>query len=149
MAADELERYPHGISREWEDDRRIVIISTQGDMSQAAIDVWANLVIRTVQEWPHTEPVYILHDLSSRNQGFTPYSRKRAEDTYRAVQPDQMVYIAVVLRDGFINNLISVFLRRRKGARQNIREQVFTSRFTALDWLRGVRQTQITSINSN
>jgi hypothetical protein len=81
--------------------------------------------------------MFILHDLSSRDQGLTPYSRERVEDTYNAVRPGTRGAVAVVIRDGVINRLVSLlYFRRRKDRGMKLDERLFTNRAEALAWLR-------------
>jgi hypothetical protein len=132
-----VERYPFGITREWIDDERIVVITTQGDMSRAAIDTWANVVMDTAANWNPDQPFFLLHDLSSKDQGLTPYSRQRAEETYDALRPGTSGCIAVVIREGFVNRLVSLlYFRRRKARGMNLEERLFTTKADALTWLR-------------
>lgn len=135
-----VEHYDYGIRREWLDDHQIVMISTQGDMSRDAVDTWAELVIATAKNWTADKPIYIIHNLSARSQGFTPYSRQRAEETYDYIAAGQQAYIALVLPDGVIPRLVSLFLRRRKGSTGNIQERIFTSVEDALAWIRRMQQ---------
>lgn len=132
-----IEYYDFGITREWIEDNRIVVITTQGDMSRAAVDTWADLVIDTASNWEANKPVFLLHDLSSRDQGLTPYSRERADQTYDAVKSGTEGCIAVVVREGVINRLISLlYFRHRKERGMNLQERLFITRPEAESWLR-------------
>lgn len=137
MANKPLETYPFGITREWLDDNRIVVIKTEGNMARAAIDTWAHVVIETAKNWDADQPLFLLHDLSSKDQGLTPYSRQRADETYHAVHPGTKGCIAVVIREGVINRLMSLFyFRRRTDRGMNLNEKLFTTREEGLAWLR-------------
>jgi hypothetical protein len=137
MANKPLEQYPFGITREWLDDNRIAVIKTEGNMARAAIDTWAEVVMDTARNWSLDQPLFLMHDLSSRDQGLTPYSRQRADETYQAVRPGTKGYIAVVVREGVINRLVSLFyFRRRTEHGMNLDEKLFTQREEGLAWLR-------------
>lgn len=136
-----IEQYEYGHSREWlnvSDTYRIAIINGSGNMARASIDVWADVVIDTLNNWSwEAYPLHILLDLSTKGQGITPYSRERAEGVYKFIPPKSTGYAAIVIPDGPINRLVSLFFVRRRIDRGiNVQERVFTRREDALNWLR-------------
>ncbi|MCU0495752.1 MAG: hypothetical protein MUF87_00210 [Anaerolineae bacterium] len=129
-----IEHYAYGITREWNDDHSIVIVATQGDMARGAIDTWADVLIETIKVWDTDKPILVLHDLSHRNQGLSQYSRQRAEELYNYIPVDKPTYAAIVISDGLVSRLISIFfVMRWRG--NHIHERIFTNRKEALAWL--------------
>lgn len=119
----------------WVEDGRIAVIRGAGDMSRLAIDDWARLVLDTLYTFPTDRPICILNDLTHPDQGFTPYAQERVKDLYRNIPQDRPIYSAIVLRDGFINRIISIFVRRWvKPA--NVTERIFLHMEEALEWLK-------------
>lgn len=129
-----IEQYDYGITREYIDDGQIAVITTQGDMRRAAIDTWADLSIDTMQTWKPERPILILQNLSHKDQGITPYSRKRAEDAFKQI-PSQPLYSAIILPNSFINRVIGLFVGRQRMG-QNQESRIFTNLEDGLAWLR-------------
>lgn len=142
--SENTEQFDFGIQRIWQHNKRLVIISTLGDMSRAAIDVWAEVIIETCKNWSAGSPLLLMHDLSHKNQGITPYSLKRAEDTYKAV-PDSIqfqAYIAVVFSNNLATRLASVFFYRQRGKHKNVHEKLFVDKEAAQQWLESHMQPE-------
>jgi hypothetical protein len=136
--------FDYGITHTWLVDGSILQVEAQGDMRREAIDSWANSILLALDAWPEDKPIFVLHKLDHPNQGFTPYSRKRAQDLTNAVPKDRPSYAAVVLRNNFVNTVIAFFLRSLRGRGANHEEQVFADYDAALDWLKE-RQTTLTN----
>lgn len=129
-----IEHYAYGITREWNRDHSLVIVTTEGDMSRGAIDTWADLIRETLITWDADKPILILQDLSNRNQGLTQYARQKAEDLYAVIPLDKPTYSALILNEGLVTRLISVFfVMRWRG--NHIHERIFNTRKDGLAWL--------------
>lgn len=137
MADERIEQFDYGIQRIWRHDGRLVEIRTEGNMARDAIDTWAEVVMETARGWSAGSPILIFHNLSYKNQGITPYSMKRAEDTYSAVPDDPKIetYVAVLLNETLFTRMVSLFFRRNRGKYKNVHERVFTRHDSALAWL--------------
>ena len=131
----QAEEFEFGLIREWIDDGGIAVIHGQGNMARKAVDAWADLVLRTAHEFPEGQPVYLLHNLTHPDQGFTPYAKRKTEELYDYA-PDVPIYSAIVLRNTIINRLISLFVQSISPRSRNVRQQVFISEEAALSWLR-------------
>ncbi|MFW5696465.1 MAG: hypothetical protein ACOCXR_01625 [Phototrophicaceae bacterium] len=129
------EEFDYGISRYWIEDGRICVIETQGDMRREAIDTWANAAVSLLEIWPADRPYALLHKLDSPGQGFTPYSRKRAQDIMAALPGDRVAYTAIVLADTFVNRVIGFFLRSVRHTGKEQKERVFVDMDDARHWL--------------
>lgn len=133
--ADAVEMCGFGVTRQYLFDRRIMVIRTEGDMGQAAVDRWAQTVIESVQTWQRGRPILVLHDLSTRSQGLTPYARRRAEEIYTYAPPDVLCAVALVLAPGVMTRLVQLLLRLPSFNRPNVQQQIFTDEARALFWL--------------
>jgi len=138
---DGLETFPHGQTRHYTDGGNIVIIRGSGDMSRSATDVFMNLIVDTMQTWSAGENIYALVDVSHKNQGFTPYSRQRAQDTLRHLPTQGQHYVAVVLSNYIFSRLLNVFLMTQRGKYKNMHLRMFHGdEAEALAWLRQHQQ---------
>ena len=124
-----------GIRRYWLTPR-IVAIETDGDMSPAAIDVWADTTSQTVLSYPtEYKSIYVLQDLSHPNQRITPYARQKTETLYTNMILTRPVYIAVVLQNSFVNQIVSMFVRIWDRSQPLVTQRIFTSPESAIRWL--------------
>lgn len=129
------EQFEYGMSRWYIHDRQIAIIKTAGDMRRRAVDAWAKLLIDTIASWDVDKPICVIHDLTSPNQGFSPYVRQQSEAVFDHIPHDRPVFSAVVLPDTFINRIIGFYLRTRRNKHDNHTLRVFTDVQTSIDWL--------------
>lgn len=131
------EYFAYGIQLTWSHNNRIATITTEGDMARPAIDMWAEVTTRVIQEWPPEQVVGIIFDVSSPNQGYTPYAAKRTRDIYQVIPPHLYGYAAIVMRDNLIMRMMS-FLLQRENRLLNGRatERFFTSLDEAYVWMR-------------
>lgn len=136
MAAD-IETHAYGIVREWLDERRVVVIKTDGHMQRVAIDVWADLCIHTLQEWPVQQPLLCLCDLCRSQQSFTPYALRRTEDIVRSRPVDLHGRIGVAITNPLVRWQVQMVMRLRVHMPEAFTLLYFGSRAEALDWLRG------------
>jgi len=132
----QTETYKYGITRTLIDGGRIVIVSTEGDMSRNAINTWASLLVLTMQEWDSERPLAILHDLTHPNQGLTPFARERTADVVKAQPEGLSVYNAILLPETFIKRIIEMFLRTPLLHLDARYTKIFSDREEALGWLR-------------
>lgn len=136
MQQQNLETFGYGVKRYTIEQDRIIVIETEGNMSRAAIDTWADLTIQTLQQEDDGTPLLLLQNLSNKNQGFTPYTRKRTDDVLHNYPHRRQTRVATVLPDTFIVRLVKGVLRQRGWKATHIQERIFTSYPQALDWLR-------------
>jgi hypothetical protein len=127
-----VEQLPHGITREWMLDRRIVIYSGI-NTPRASVDSWFEAFKEDLLAWPADRPYLVVHDLTHKNVALTPYARKRAQDMI-FLRPDLKGRSALIMRNTFASHLIELFLRQQ---RQTPRiRHVFYNREKAVAWLR-------------
>lgn len=119
---------------EWCYDDMLCIIRGSGDMSRAALDYWGEQVIQGVQSFPPHSPIFMLFDLTSPTQGFTPYSRTVIDRITRAVPPNTPVYVGVFMHEGIISRILSFYVNSRQG--KYLQPRMFFDEGKTLDWLR-------------
>lgn len=137
MGSRQPEYCSYGIQLEWSDDDRIAIFSTEGDMSREAVDIWAELTIRTIQSYPPGQMGYLLFNMTGPKQGYTPYAAKRTLDVYRAVPPHARGFAAIVMHDTMLIRMMMAMLRREIHLiRGGIAQKFFVSMDEAQQWLR-------------
>jgi hypothetical protein len=130
------ETLAYGMTRRWVDDDQIAIVKTQGDMSHAAIDAWADMLIEMLTDWPAGQDIAFLHDLRAPAQGLSPYARRRVMDILAAIPDDRPTYTAILLPHTFVNRIIMMFVRTRPFRQKQHDVRVFNTQEDALAWLR-------------
>ena len=137
-----VEHFAYGIEREWYDNPLIAYIRSQGDMTESAIDVWADVLLDTKDKWVSGQPYAVIVDLTHPNQGITPYSRSRTRDLIDSVPTDELTYVSLLLPRTFINQLFRVFLRSSIFQRPTLQIRIHHTLDEALLWLhRKIAQT--------
>lgn len=131
-----IENYPFGITFEWRYEKRLAIVQTQGDMSNEAVDIWAELLMKVLKEMPEEGAFFFIDDLSHPNQGITPHAMKRGREVLSATPRTRKgVYFAVVLANSFVNRMTSVLMKQFLSWNSNITYGMFTSRADADKWV--------------
>ncbi len=130
-----VEYFDYGITRTWLHGKRLAIIKTEGNMSRPAIDIWADLTIQTMQHWEAGFPMLIMHDLSSKNQGLTPYGMKRNNDIRRRIPRNGPVYIAVVFKNTALVKLAFSLIRKGSEFPTNVGVQIVNTPEAGVRWL--------------
>jgi hypothetical protein len=130
-----IENFEYGITREWLHNKCIAVIRTQGVMSRAAIDCWAEVNIKTIREWSGDGPIALLNDLSSKRQGVTPYGMKRSEDVFNTIPPNCMSFDATVFTNPIMVSLANLFLQRLPNNHHHVVTHIFSTYGKALSWL--------------
>ena len=124
-----------GVRRYWLTPR-IVVIETDGDMSPAAIDVWAVATAQAVRDYPpEYKSIYLLQNLVHPNQRITPYARQKTETLYNSMILTRPVYVAVALQNSFVNQIVSMFVRLWDRSQPLVTQRIFTSSDAAIHWL--------------
>lgn len=130
----QVEELGYGIQRSYLEEGRIVQIKTEGNMSRPAIDAWAQGYIESIQRWKKGQNIYVLSDLSHKNQGMTPYARQKANDAYKVMPPDVKAFVATILPNTIVFRLISLFIHQRR--EHHIVHRLFLNREEGLSWLK-------------
>lgn len=141
------ENFGEGISRTWLYEKRLAVIASEGNMRREVVDIWAEAVIQTYQQWDSGWPLLVLHDLSHKNQGITPYAMRRTEDTLEALPKSDDFYgrAAIILRDGLVARVgASLVNRLRKRAKNRFEIMIFFRHELALAWLEEMLPPTIT-----
>jgi hypothetical protein len=115
---------------------KIEIIASEGNMSRSAIDKWATLIREIIDSVPKDIPMFIVVDLSGPKQGFTPYSSSISRDllNYLVAQRSATSYIALVLTNNLVTQIISTFMQQLLN-RTSYPRRSFTEPKAAIDWL--------------
>lgn len=129
------EQYPFGISRVWEYNNRLAIIRSSGDMSRPAIDTWAEVCLRTLDEWPPGQPVFVYQDLSHPNQRQTIYATSVVRQMLGQIARDKRIFVAIALKDTLTNRFYSMILRAFSAANPNFTYTFTTSTDDAYAWI--------------
>ncbi len=130
-----IEDLGHGISRYWIDPGEIICIATEGDMSRSAVDTWTDACLESINGWPGEAPIFVLLDVSSEKQGFTPYSSRRTREIFNHIAYRTGSHVAVLLQNNFINQVIRLFVTGLMRGNNHIKIQFFTEREEAIRWL--------------
>ena len=135
--AEKMERFEYGIRRYWLDDGHLVVIASEGDMSRAALDRWTGIIIETIGDWSNEGDIYSILDLTGDKQGFTPYSRKSAQDIYNCVGgQERHVIVAIIMKDTIFNKLLNVFLLGMIRGMSNMTQKFFLTHDEGVAWVR-------------
>jgi hypothetical protein len=118
---------------EWWYDDMLCIIRGSGDMSRSALDYWGDQVIQSVQAFPEHSPVFMLFDLTSPTQGFTPYSRTVIDRITQAVPKNRSIYVGVYMHEGIISRILSFYVNSRQG--KFLQPRMFFDENKTLEWL--------------
>ncbi len=135
----EKEDFGYGVTLHWMGNGQIAVIETQGDMSREAIDVWADLVIRLLHQGQSDDSIFMLQDLSHKNQGVTPYGMKRNKDIQRHLSRRGAVYMAIVFRNPMLVKMAFSLIRRGTGFPENVEVKIVGTQAEGLVWLEAQR----------
>ncbi|MCL4253200.1 MAG: hypothetical protein KJ043_05410 [Anaerolineae bacterium] len=131
-----VENYDYGVTREWRYNRRLVIIQTQGSNLNEAVDVWAELVIKTLKEIPEEGAFFLIDDLSHPNTNLTPYGAKRSREVLgSAPWHREKFYVATVVSNSFVNRLAKILISPFLSFRTKAEHVMFTARIEADKWI--------------
>ncbi|GEM_PF-3167012 len=131
------EYYNYAIQVEWSDRNRIAIISTEGDMSREAVDLWHQVTLKTLCEWPKGEQGHLLFNMTGPKQRYTPYGVRSTRQIYKNVPPDIRGYIAVVMNDTLLLRMMNVLMQYEVSLIQGrAKQKFFVSYDEAHNWLR-------------
>lgn len=78
----QIEHRDYGLIVERWYDGALIVVRGSGDMSRKSLDYWLKQMLEAMHSFGEFVPVFILMDLSSPTQGFTPYSRKVIDDLF-------------------------------------------------------------------
>lgn len=130
-----VQQFNYGITRQYIEAGKIVVVTSQGDMSREAIDCWTDVILDTMKDWEVGKPLLALIDLSSKRQGYNQHGQRRAEDIRRALRPEIPTYAAIVLSDNVIHRLFSTMFYRLWRQEKTSTLRIFTERDKAMSWL--------------
>jgi hypothetical protein len=131
-----VENYPYGVTREWRHNRKLVIIQTQGNNLNEAIDAWADLALQTLKEIPEEGAFFLIDDLSHPNTNLTPYGAKRSREVLASAPwHREKLYVATILSNSFVNRLAKILISPFLSFRTRAVHVMFTSREDADKWI--------------
>jgi hypothetical protein len=131
---DQVEEIGYGIQRRYLEDGRILEIKTEGNMARAAIDAWAAAFQDAIRRWPAGQNIFVISDLSHKNQGMSPYARKKANEIYALMPSNVQAFVATILPNTIVFRVISLFIYQRR--EQYIQHRLFLNRDEGLLWLK-------------
>lgn len=105
-------------------------------MSRDATDAYANLIIETFQQLSDHEKAFVLLDVSTKNQGFTPYTRHSMSRAAESIPMTMNVYAVVLLNNSIVSKLVAVFLQQFIRPKQHLEMVIRYNHTQALHWLR-------------
>lgn len=146
MTPSDVEKFEHGMQRYYLDNRRIVVVVGGGDMRRPSVDVWAELMKESINDFPDPAYTYMMLDITHPAQGFTPYTSAKSNEILRTLHPERHLFLAIVYRDSIINSIVGVFLNRIKLVNGNFTYRAFSDndRDKAIGWLQEQR-AQVTA----
>lgn len=120
----------------WMDNDQIAVVYVGENRSRASVDDWIGLIQRIFRHQDDASKTLILYDFMERHFDFNPYVQEKFKAIYQMMPTNHPICIAYALRPGPQMDIVNVFIRRGLGRPQNVREKVFNTKYTALDWLR-------------
>jgi hypothetical protein len=123
-----------GHVREYHTKSPIVIIRGSGEMSREATDSFAELLTDTAERATEANQ-FVYMDISSKSQGFAPYSMAKINQVLNNLPKDKQFYVCVVISISFIAQLVDIFMRWRRGKFKNLHIRIFGDLDQAKDWL--------------
>lgn len=150
MSKPTVETFEYGMQRYYLDDQQMVVVVGGGDMRRPSIDVWAELMVESINSAPDPAFTYMLLDLTNPNQGFTPYTSSKSNEVLHAMHPERFLYLAILYRDSVINNIIGIFLNRLMPSHPRFTYLTFkeAERDSAIAWLTTEREKNKNPKNS-
>ncbi len=124
-----------GHTREYPDNTPIVIVRGSGEMSRKATDDFADLLVDTVERNDALKQ-YVYMDVSSKSQGFAPYSMTKMNQVLNNLPKEKEFYVSSVISIKFIAQLVNIFLRGRRGKFKNLIARIFSDHDEAMAWLK-------------
>ncbi len=129
-----VEHYPHGVTREWYYENRIVVFSVP-TVEREAIDSWYDILKKTMAEWPVGRKWLAMHDVSHQaHMVMTPYLRAKANEIYNYRMDSLRGCIAVAAPRTFVAQLIQLFFAAQRNKRYAT--HLFFTRQSGLEWLK-------------
>ena len=130
---DSVEKIGQFVTREWIDNRRIIIYRVYS-ITREAVDDWIASAFEIFMAWPATEPLLIVYDFSvSGALSITPYIRKRTAELAEA-RPELMGRAAVILPRTIGAQAARIFVLI--SLKKNRVRRVFFTMDDALAWIR-------------
>lgn len=131
-----IEAFDYGITREWQYNNALFIITSEGDISRAAIDVWADAIQGAMQTFDTDRPLFALIDLSHPNQAYTPYGNSKGRELIQSIPYGQKVYAAVIIQNTLIMRLFGATFNFFRGKQGDFNYQILNTREKGLEWLK-------------
>lgn len=125
----------HGVFVEWLENGQIIAFTVL-DSHQTTVDTYIQACFEYLDSLADDGTIFMLHDISDKNVGLTPYFRKRLEDIAKHIKEKALQgYSAVLLPDTMLSQIMVNF--GRLFSRQSGVQQVFfTKPDKARQWLR-------------
>lgn len=147
LAPIQIDEICAGLACEWYLDKRIVVYKLTA-VTHKVIEVWADTVVQTIQEWPEDLPYLAIHDLSTPGVSLQYASFVNFDTTNIGITDDgrQQVFQMIDARPNFFAQVAFNFsmslsgqVNRLLADRQNrhpfIQYKLFYGQNRALAWL--------------
>ena len=121
----------------WYRSGDVDIITSEGDMRRAAIDVWANLLREIIDSKPTSDTHFVLLNLTGPKQATTPYSMQAARQLAQYVMDarDGNTYAAVLMKNALLVGIIRAFFHQFFARQEKLVYRLFTDEAEAMTWL--------------
>lgn len=121
---------------QWAYDQRIAVIrsNTAVEITEAAVDAWAEWLQNTIIGWREDQPLLILHDF--RNAYPTPYGQSRALQLLRQAPQSISGRYAALIGITAAGQLVQSWVRvARRYSNCDLTMRSFVNESAALRWL--------------
>jgi hypothetical protein len=129
------------VKLEWRYNRRLIIYHYKRiSFHQEVADI-RKKINEVVANWPLGQPYCVVYNFLEVT--WAPQMREQADEDYRIIPPDLKAYMAIVLPNTPLNQLVKLFVlgQQRKSPR-HIQTNAFTSLDRALVWCLAALNTQ-------
>lgn len=122
-----------GVFKSWHNDQTILLI-TVNCVSRVAVDVFVDLLVQTLVEWPEDRP-YLCVQAFAENITVTPYLRERLADVLQVNRADIYGKSAIVTRNMATYAIFDMMFRTIDNIFPRMEKRTFADLDCALAWL--------------
>jgi hypothetical protein len=120
------------VTLEWINDHRIAFF-TLPDVSRSTLDLWTDMIIQLIKDWPADKTYCALHDVSRPGAGLTPYMRQKIMEIDR--QSDHLRgRVAFISPKTFVSQIAKLYIQQTSRNRP-LSSAIFFSQAEAIAWL--------------
>jgi hypothetical protein len=132
-----IEEFPHGVTREWLAEGRIVVHTTKHIDNDEGRAVFFTMVKETMQDWHPDQPFLQMVKFPTASMiHFTPEAREQFKEV-GASSSHLIGRVAIILPRTFVNMALRIFINRElRKITPNTDFRIFHSADSAETWLR-------------